>query len=525
MEEGLIEMSILTVKNMTQGFGERTIFNNVSFELRRGEHIGLVGGNGEGKSTFMKLITKCILPEEGTIEWNSKVTIGYMDQNVELKKEDSVRQYLRGAFKPLYDMEAKLEKLYIEMADMNDKDMDMALKSIGRIQEALELSDFYSIESKIEGIADGLSIKELLDKSTADLSGGQRSKIILGKLLLEKPDILLLDEPTNHLDEENIDWFKGYLKNYDKAFILISHDDRFLNDVTTVIYHLENKTLTRYSGNYDKFLKLYEERKIQRDIEYNKQQREIKKLEDYIRKNKVRASTAAMAKSREKQLNKIERIEINKNKVKPHFDFMEDKPSASLIFETKDFVIGYDKPLTKKLNLVMRRGEKIALCGANGIGKTTLLKSLMGFINPIQGSVTIGEHQSIGYFEQEVKEEINEITALEDMWTEFPKAVESDIRRKLARCGLTHEHIYSSINKLSGGEQAKVRLCKLINKETNILVLDEPTNHLDVDAKKELKRALKAYSGSVVLVCHEKEFYEDVVDSVWNCEEWILKVV
>jgi len=523
MEEGLIEMSILNVNNMTQGFGERTIFNNVSFELRRGEHIGLVGGNGEGKSTFMQLITKNILPEQGTIEWNSKATIGYMDQNVLLKKEETVRQYLRGAFKALYDMEAKLEKLYTEMTNMNQKDIDKSLKSIGRIQEALELSDFYSIESKIEGLADGLGIKELLDRSTDDLSGGQRSKIILGKLLLEKPDILLLDEPTNHLDEENIDWFKGYLKSYDKAFILISHDDRFLNDVTTVIYHLENKTLTRYNGNYDKFLKLYEERKIQRNLEYNKQQKEIKKLEEYIRKNKVRASTAAMAKSREKQLNKINRIEINKNRIKPHFDFLEAKQSASLIFETKNLVIGYDKPLTKKLNLLMRRGEKIALCGANGIGKTTLLKSLMGIIAPVEGKVTLGEHQYIGYFEQEVKRQTNEITALEDMWSAFPNGVESDIRRKLARCGLTHEHIYSPINKLSGGEQAKVRLCKLINKKTNILILDEPTNHLDVDAKKELKKALKEYSGSIILVCHEREFYKDIVNEIWNCENWALK--
>ena len=516
-------MSILNIENMTQSFGERTIFNKVSFELRRNEHIGLVGGNGEGKSTFMKLITKQILPEEGTIEWNSKVTIGYMDQNVQLKKEDTVREYLRGAFENLFNMEAKLEKLYVEMADMKNEDMNKALKTIGRIQEALEVNDFYSIESRIEGVADGLSIKSLLDKSTADLSGGQRSKIILGKLLLEKPDILLLDEPTNHLDEDNIEWFKSYLKNYDKSFILISHDDRFLNEVVNVVYHLENKTLTRYNGNYDKFLKLYKERKVQRQIEYSKQQREIKKLEDYIRKNKVRASTAAMAKSREKKLNKIEKIEINKNKVKPHFNFLESKPSGSMIFETKDLVIGYDKPLTKRLNLKMRRGEKIALSGANGIGKTTLLKSLMGFIKALGGEVILGKYQSIGYFQQEVNMDDSRKRALDEVWSEFPESNETSIRRILARCGLTREHINSPIYKLSGGEQAKVRLCKLINKETNILILDEPTNHLDIDAKEELKSALKEYSGSILLVCHEKEFYEGIVDKVWNCEEWAIK--
>lgn len=517
-------MSILKVSNMTQGFGERIIFNNVSFELRRGEHVGIVGGNGEGKSTFMKLITKKILPEQGTIQWNSNVTIGYMDQNVEVKKEYSVREYLRGAFEKLFLMEAKLEKLYAAMEYMKEEEINNALKTIGTIQETLEINNFYSIESKIEGIADGLGIKDLLDKSTAALSGGQRSKIILAKLLLEKPDILLLDEPTNHLDEENINWFKGYLKNYDKAFILISHDDRFLNDVITVVYHLENKTLTRYNGDYDKFLKLYEERKIQREIDYNKQQREIKKLEDYIKKNKVRASTAAMAHSREKKLEKIERIELNKNRIKPHFDFMESRPSGSLIFETKNLVIGYDEPLTKKLNLEMRKGEKIAIVGANGIGKTTLLKSLMGIIKPISGRVKLGEFQYMGYFQQEIKEGINKNSVIDELWNEFPEDTETIIRRKLARCGLTQEHINSTVDRLSGGEAAKVRLCKLINKKTNILVLDEPTNHLDIDAKVELKRALKTYSGSILLVSHEKEFYEDVADKIWNCEDWTLKI-
>ncbi|MDZ7547991.1 ATP-binding cassette domain-containing protein, partial [Clostridium perfringens] len=248
--------------------------------------------------------------------------------------------------------------------------------------------EFYSIESKIEGIATGLGFKDLLDRGTSQLSGGQRSKILLGELLLEKPDILLLDEPTNHLDEENIEWLNGYLSNYENAFIVISHDNTFLNGVINVVYHLENKKLTRYVGNYEKFLKLYEERKTQILIDYNKQQKEIEILEDYIRKNKVRASTAAMAKSREKKLNKIQRIEIVKNKPKPHFIFQEASPSGSLIFETKDLVIGYESPLTSLLNLKMMREDKIALIGANGIGKTTLLKSLIGLLNPIDGEVT-----------------------------------------------------------------------------------------------------------------------------------------
>lgn len=517
-------MSILKVANMSQGFGDRQIFNDVSFNLLNGEHIGLVGANGEGKTTFLKLITHEILPDQGTIEWNRKVSAGYMDQNVKLRDEDTVRMYLRTAFTELFNIEKNLNKLYENMSTMTGEEMGKALSKIGVLQEILEKDEFYSIESKIEGIATGLGFKDLLDRGTSQLSGGQRSKVLLGKLLLEKPDILLLDEPTNHLDEENIEWLKVYLSNYENAFIAISHDNAFLNSVINIVYHLENKKLTRYVGNYEKFLKLYEERKTQILINYNKQQKEIENLEDYIRKNKVRASTAAMAKSREKKLEKIQRIEILKNKPKPHFIFQEASHSGSLIFETKDLVIGYERPLTSPLNLKMMSEEKIALIGANGIGKTTLLKSLIGLLNPIDGEVTLGDLQNIGYFQQEVKEDVIKKSVIKELWDEFPKDSQTQIRTKLARCGLTREHIESTMDILSGGEQAKVRFCKLLNKPTNILILDEPTNHLDIDAKDELKRALKEYKGSILLVCHEPEFYKDVVTDVWNCEEWTTKI-
>lgn len=517
-------MSILKVTNMSQGFGDRQIFNDVSFNLLNGEHIGLVGANGEGKTTFLKLITHEILPDQGAIEWNRKVSVGYMDQNVELKDEDTVRMYLRTAFTELFNIEKNLNKLYESMSTIEEKEMQKTLSKIAVLQETLEKDEFYSIESKIEGIATGLGFKELLDRGTSKLSGGQRSKILLGKLLLEKPDILLLDEPTNHLDEENIEWLKEYLSNYENAFIIISHDNMFLNSVINVVYHLENKKLTRYVGNYEKFLKLYKERKTQILIDYNKQQKEIESLEEYIRKNKVRAATAAMAKAREKKLNKIQRIEIEKNKVKPHFTFKEASPSGSLIFETKDLVIGYERPLTCPLNLTMMKGEKIALIGANGIGKTTLLKSLIGLLAPIEGKVTLGILQHIGYFQQEVKSEITKKSVIKELWDDFPKDTQTQIRTKLARCGLTREHIASTMDILSGGEQAKVRLCKLLNRPTNVLILDEPTNHLDVDAKNELKRALKEYKGSILLVCHEPEFYKDVVTDVWDCEDWTTEI-
>lgn len=514
-------MSILTIENMNHSFGDRILFSNVSFNLYKGEHVGLIGANGEGKSTFMKIITNQLLPDSGNIQWNKKYSIGYMDQLVDLKEGVSTIDFLREAFIDLYNMEDKINGLYDSLGNMNTEEMDKALNKIAKIQEILDKSDFYSIDSKIQATANGLGFKELLEKEVSTLSGGQRIKILLAKLLLEKPDILLLDEPTNHLDEEHIEWLKGYLIDYENAFILISHDNSFINSVVNVVYHLEHKELTRYEGNYDYFVKLYEIRKQQRLIEYKEQQTEIKKLEDYIRKNKVRASTAKQAKAREKKLNKIERIEIKKDIIKPYFNFISLTMPENIIFETQNLIIGYDKPLSIPLNLKMKRGQKIAITGANGLGKTTLLKSLLGLLEPISGEITLSEYTKIGYFQQEMAED-NTTQVLYDMWDGFPQMTVTEVRKSLAQCGLTRQHIDSTVDILSGGEQAKLRLCKLINKPSNILVLDEPINHLDIHAKEELKRALKEYEGSIILVCHEPEFYNDIVTEVWNCEEWVV---
>lgn len=515
-------MSILTVENMSHSFGERVIFNNACFKLLRGEHIGLIGDNGQGKSTFMKIITNQLLPDSGEIEWSSKVSVGYMDQHADLKQGETVGYVLKKAFKKLFDMEEEINSLYNKLEGQDEDKINKILNRIAVLQDLLEENEFYSIDSRIQSAAKGLGIGEFLDTDASELSGGQRTKVLLAKLLLETPDILLLDEPTNHLDEEHIEWLKSYLMEYKNAFILISHDNSFLNSVVNVIYHLENKVLTRYQGNYDYFLKLYEIRKQQLQIEYKEQQNEIKKLEDYIRKNKVRAATAKLAQAREKKLNKIERIEIKKENIKPHFEFQNGKMPDEIIFKAKNLIIGYDEPLSRPLNLMMKRGQKIAIVGANGLGKTTLLKSLLGLIRPINGQIKLGDNQQIGYFEQEILED-NDNTVLTDVWNIFPDLNQTEVRNKLARCGLTRQHIYSPFNILSGGEQTKVRLCKLINKPTNILVLDETTNHLDVYAKKELKKALISYKGSIILVCHEAEFYKDIVMDIWNCETWSAK--
>ena len=518
-------MSILTVKNMSHGFGDRAIFEDVSFRLLKGEHVGLIGANGEGKSTFMNIITGKLMPDEGKIEWSNRVRVGYMDQHTQLEKGKSIRDVLREAFKYLFDMEIEMNQLYENMGNMDEEEMNKALERTANIQDALDNSGFYIIDVKIEEVAAGLGLKDVgLDKDVSDLSGGQRTKVLLAKLLLEVPDILLLDEPTNYLDEEHIAWLKSYLQSYENAFILISHDIPFLNSVVNVIYHVENRLLTRYTGDYENFMRIYEANKKQLEAAYERQQQEIAKLEDFVARNKARVATTGMARSRQKKLDKMDRIELAAEKPKPEFNFKQGRTSGKLIFETRDLVIGYDEPLSKPLNLLMERGQKVALVGANGLGKSTLLKSLLGIIKPLNGEVETGEYQQLGYFEQEIKE-VNYNSVIDEIWEEFPGYNQYEVRSALAKCGLTNKHIESTVCVLSGGEQAKVRLCKLINKETNILILDEPTNHLDVEAKEELKRALKVYKGSILLVCHEPEFYKDVVTDVWNCENWTTKII
>lgn len=518
-------MSILTVKNLSHGFGDRAIFDDVSFRLLNGEHIGLIGANGEGKSTFMNIITKKLQPDAGNIEWSNRVRVGYLDQHTELSKGNTIRDVLRSAYNYLYAMEEEIIKIGEAMAEATPEELEKQLEEMGTLQDLLTHSDFYMIDSKVEDISRGLGLSDIgLDKDVSDLSGGQRTKILLAKLLLEKPDILLLDEPTNYLDEEHIQWLRNYLQNYENAFILISHDIPFLNSVINLIYHMAEQKLNRYVGDYDNFMRIYEAQKKQVESAYKRQQQEIAQLEDFVARNKARVATSNMAKSRQKKLDKMDKIELTREKPKPEFNFKSSRTSGKMIFEAKSLVIGYDEPLSKPLDLLMERGQKIALVGANGIGKTTLLRTLMGLNKPLSGDVSQGEYQHTGYFEQEIKD-ANYNTCIDELWTEFPSYTQFEVRSALAKCGLTTKHIESKIVVLSGGEKAKVRLCKLINNETNILLLDEPTNHLDVDAKEELKKALKEYKGSVLLICHEPEFYQDIVTDVWNCSEWTTKIL
>jgi ATPase subunit of ABC transporter with duplicated ATPase domains len=441
-----------------------------------------------------------------------------------LEKGMSIMDALRGAFKYLFDMEQEMQDLYMKMGEASEDELADIMEDVGTIQDILDHNDFYFIDSKVGETAKGLGLDEIgLEKDVDELSGGQRTKVLLAKLLLEKPDILMLDEPTNYLDEQHIVWLKRYLQEYENAFLLISHDIPFLNSVVNLIYHVEDKEVTRYVGDYNDFERVYEAKKAQLEAAHKRQQQEIAELEDFVARNKARVATRNMAMSRQKKLDKMDIIELSREKPKPEFNFKDGRTAGKLIFESKDLVIGYDSPLSRPINLRMERGQRIAITGANGIGKTTFLKSILGQIKPYKGEVELGDTLEIGYFEQEIKEK-NKRSCIEEIWEEFPSWTQFEVRSALAKCGLTTDHIESKVMVLSGGEQAKVRLCKILNRESNILLLDEPTNHLDIDAKEELKRALKKYKGGVLLISHEPEFYQDVATEIWDLEEYSTKL-
>ncbi|MGL4732271.1 MAG: ABC-F family ATP-binding cassette domain-containing protein, partial [Fusobacteriaceae bacterium] len=437
-------MSILDVSNVSHGFGSRVILEDASFRLLKGEHVGLVGANGEGKSTFLNIITGKLMPDEGKVSWCNHITTGYLDQYSTLEKGKTIRDILRSAFNHMFELEQEIMDLYEKMGDCSPEEMDSLLEEIGEIQSILEGSDFYNLDSKIEEYAAGLGLMDIgLEKDVSELSGGQRAKILLAKVLLENPMILILDEPTNFLDEDHIIWLKNFLTNYENAFILVSHDIPFLNEVTNVIYHIENAVLTRYSGDYYQFRDMYELKKRQIEMAYKKQQKEIAHLEDFIARNKARVATTNMAKDRQKKLDRMDIIEIAREKPKPIFGFKTARTPSREIITVKDLVIGYDEPLTKPLNFSIERNQKIAIKGVNGLGKSTLLNTILKKIQPLSGEIEHGQFLQIGYFKQE--EASSTTKALDEFWNEFPSLSNAEARAALAKCGLTNDHITSQM--------------------------------------------------------------------------------
>lgn len=516
---------LLQVENLNLTFDKKTIFRDASFRVLENEKIGIVGNNGVGKTTLINVLCGKILPDSGTIDFNKKITVGYLDQYMHIDKNLTIDEYLKLAFKDLYTLNDQLHQELNLLKNTNDLVLqDRLVRSTTQKMELLESREFYALDSKIARIATGLGVINYgLKTLIKNLSGGQKMKVILTKLLLEQPDLLILDEPTNFLDTIHVDWLVKYLKEYKGNFIIVSHNSEFLNDVVNVILEIEFGKITRFKGNYQTYLAKKALMVENEEKAYLAQKREIKVLTDYIEKNKVKTSTARQAQSRQKKLDRIVRIDKPKSDdIHLNLSFNYKPIFSHKFLEVTDLEIGYDCSLLPKMNFIVKSGEKLAVTGFNGIGKTTLLKTLVGILKPIKGSFKFVDDALIAYFEQEHHFDDPSITPMQEISNLYPLKSESEIRGYLARCGIRGNMALQPIKTLSGGELAKLKLCKIMLTKANVLILDEPTNHLDVNAKEDLLIALKKYQGTVIFVTHETSFINQLATRVYNIEDLLL---
>ncbi len=513
-------MALLEVNNLTLILGDKKLFNNASMQLFNGDKLGLTGLNGAGKSTFINMLTGNVIPDHGQIKWHPKTKISYLDQQLAVKENVTIFDFLSNAFSDLIATEKRLNEINDKLATCTNEDEMIKLYTIsGALMEELESKNYYAMNSTIDKVASGLGLIAIgMNRYMNTLSGGQRVKVMLAKMLLEQPDVLILDEPTNFLDKEHIDYLTKYLINFKGSFILVSHDYEFLNKIVNCICDIDMGDITRYNGDFVNFENMKAAKHIDYIKKYNAQQKEIHQLEDYINKNIVRASTSAMAKSRRKKLEKMNVLDRPTEVVKPTFTFNYTPPVGKTVLWVNDLQVGYSEQLVPDINLVMRLGEKLAVTGFNGIGKSTFLKTICGIIPAFGGTYKYTDKLKIGYYEQENNWDNDNLTPLQELKNFYPRYNDKEIRSHLARCGLRGELAMQPLKTLSGGEQSKVKICKLILSDYNLLVLDEPTNHLDVNAVAQLKIAIKEFEGSVIFVSHSKEFCEEVADRIFNLE-------
>lgn len=514
-------MSILKINNLSHTFENKQLFKNASFDINNGEHVGIVGLNGAGKSTFINIIAGNISYDAGEVIWLNGIRYDYLDQHADIDRDKTVIEYLKTAFDYLYELEKKLNALYAEMADTTDEDkLEKLINKSNRMLEQLESEGFYEIDSRIKKAAGGLGVAAIgYDKKIGTLSGGQRAKVMLCKLILENPDVMLLDEPTNFLDVEHIDWLEKYLCSLKKTYIVISHDTDFLDAVCDHIVSIENGSIRKYTGNYSQFVAQHDMAVKQYAEDYQRQQAEIKKMEDYINRNKARASTAGMANSRKKMLERIDVMQKPVVSLESHFSFPCEMLNTRDMLKVDKLVVGYDSPLLPPISFEMRGDTKLWIWGANGIGKSTLLKTLMGVIPPLGGTYNFHIAARPAYLEQDLKFSDMNINSFSYISECFPRFNQKEVRSQLAMVGIRGEMSLQPIKTLSGGEQVRVKLLTIMNRVSNILILDEPTNHLDVAAKESLKKAIAEYAGAVILVSHDRAFAESVCDMSMRLKE------
>ncbi len=501
------------MQGVSFGYADETLYHEAALRLFEGEHAALVGANGSGKTTLLKLLNRELKPDIGTIAWVNHIRVGYLDQYASLPEDRLVKDYMQEAFASLFAIEREMESLYERAA--TEAKLDKQTRMFNR---AAQLSDqllereFYAIKSKISDITNGLGLPlDVLDKPIGHLSGGMRAKIILGKLLLEEADVLLLDEPTNFLDVKHIDWLARFLREYPKSFIVISHHEAFLRAISTTVFAIESKQITRYKGDYDFYLEQRALRQRQHEKDFVSQQKFIKRTEEFIQKNITRAKTSKRAQSRRKMLAKLDRIAAPKRDRHYRFAFPLAAASGRDVLAVSALEIGYDEPLVEPIDMEILKEEKVVITGKNGIGKSTLIKTLVGDVDKLGGGFHWSDTVRVAYFAQEksMPEGSTPFSLIHDT---YPRFTRNQVLTLLATHGIDAEMARRPYASLSGGEQTKVRLALLRHQKANVLILDEPTNHLDKAAKEALKEALIDYRGTLVLVSHEKPFYEAVCD-------------
>ncbi|MEQ6207776.1 ABC-F family ATP-binding cassette domain-containing protein [Enterococcus mundtii] len=517
-------MILLQANQIARHFGAEILFENIHLEIQTGARIALVGRNGAGKSTLLKIIAGIEAPDVGNIAKNKIATLGYLAQDTGLDSTETVWNEMLKAFEEVRLMEQRMRDLevFISEGTPDTPAYQAFLKEYDKLQHDFSDKNGYSYENEIRSVLHGFKFDQSFYEQRIDtLSGGQKTRLALARMLLQHPDILILDEPTNHLDIETLAWLENYLQSYTGALLIVSHDRYFLDKVATEVYELSRKKMRHYKGNYSKYLDMKAEQLASDWKAYEKQQTEINKLEDFVARNLVRASTTKRAQSRRKALEKMERLDRPQGDEKQaHFLFNVAKPSGNVVLQVEDAAIGYDGTiLSEPINLDIRRQEAIALVGPNGIGKSTLLKSIIQQLPFIRGKETLGTNVSIGYYDQGQAELHTNKTILAELWDEHPTVPEKDIRSILGAFLFSGEDVEKTIPLLSGGEKARVALAKLAMNQENFLILDEPTNHLDIDNKEVLENALIDYEGTLLFVSHDRYFINRIATKVIELSE------
>ena len=512
---------LIQLNNVTKNFVVNEVFSNVKMEINDKDRIAIVGRNGAGKSTLLKIVSGEIDFDNGERTVSKDTTIGYLSQEFIVREDLSIYEEMITCFNEIIELEKELEKISYELTSENIENNPGLLDKYDRLQNQVLTHKDYHYKSKIDSVLYGLDFdKEVFDKKISTFSSGEKTRLSMAKLLLSEPDLLILDEPTNHLDMENVAWLENYLSSYNGAIVIVSHDRYFIDKVVNVVYNLEFGKLKKYVGNYSNFLRQYEEDYEKNLKEYVSQQKDIKRLEEFVQKNIARASTSKMAKSRQKVLDKMEIIDNpRKDDKAANIEFRIKEQSGRDVLIINDLQVGYEEQVGQKYNFSVYKGDRLAIVGKNGIGKSTLIKTIAKKQKKLGGNIQYGSKVSLGYYDQKQAEFESSKTILNELWDEYPLMKEAEVRTVLGRFLFRGDDVLKIVRDLSGGEKARLQLAKLMLEKNNLLILDEPTNHLDITSKQVLEEALENYEGTILFVSHDRYFINKIANKVFDITE------